>query len=144
MRSGLEGSRALEALDRFGRAYPRTNMALAFSVTFGTMAAIPFYDPWGGMMVPFRVGAFAVGAVLVLSRYAVLMLRGWDGPGRLMWIGGLAAHLAWFGLAMAGGPHVGFFTVNLAFAAAIYIEETVLRRVATDRTEAADGEATSA
>ncbi len=143
MRSGLEGSRVVEALDRFAGAYPRTMMALAFTVNFGTMAAIPFYDPWEGMMVPFRVGVFAVGAVLMLPRYAVLMLRAWDGPDRLMWLGGLAAHLAWFGLAMAGGPNVGFFTVNLAFAAAIYIEETVLRRVATDRAGATEtGEAT--
>jgi len=69
-----------------------------------------------------------------------LASAGRRGPGRRMWIGGLAAHLTWFGLAMAGGPHVRPFIVFLAIAAAMYIEETVRRRVATDRPGAAEAD----
>ncbi len=138
MRSGLEGSRAVEALDRFGRAYPRTYHVLSVAMVYGVMTAIPFHDPWQGRMVLGRVGLFSLIALSELPRYVVVMVRAWDGPNRRMWLGGLAAHLTWFGLAMAGGPHVGPFIVFLALAAARYIEDTVRRRVATDRTEAAD------
>ncbi len=140
MRSGLEGSRVVEALDRFSVAHPRTFWSLFAAMHYGMIAAIPFHDLWRGMMVPGRVSVFAVIAAEELPRYAVLMVRAWDGPVRLMWIGGLAAHLTWFGLAMGGGPHVGPFIVFLAIAAAMYIEETIRRRVATDRSGAADAD----
>lgn len=140
MRSGLEGSRVVEALDRFSVAHPRTFWALLAAVQIGMIEALPFHDPWEGMVVPGRVAVFGVAALVILPRYAVVMVRAWDGPNRRMWIGGLAAHLTWFGLAMGGGPHVRPFIVFLAIAAAMYIEETIRRRVATDRSGAADGD----
>ena len=139
MRTGLEGSRVNEALGRFGRAYPRTFWALFAAVQWGMIAAIvvPLCDPWEGMMVLGRVSVFAVIAAEELPRYAVAVLRAWRGPDRLMWLGGLAAHLTWFGLAMAGGPNVGVSTVFLMFAAATYIEEKARERAGKDRPGAA-------
>jgi len=121
----LERSPTAEALDRFMKAHGMTFWALVYAPMFGMMGLIHSQDP---RMLSARIGLCAVLAVVVLPHYVVAMLRAWDRPGRLRWLAGLVAHLAWVGLGVAGGPRVGHGTVFLVLAAAAYIEDMVRGR----------------
>ncbi len=121
----LERSPTAEALDRFMKAHGMTFCALMNALLFGTMGLMNPHDP---RMLSARIGLCAVLAVVVLPHYVVAMLRAWDRPGRLRWLAGLVAHLAWVGLGVAGGPRVGHGTVFLVLAAAAYIEDMVRGR----------------
>lgn len=134
----LEKSPTLEALARWEFALgSATVIALMGAAILGMEGLVHRHDPW---LYPGRIGFSALLAVLVLPKYVVAMLRAWDRPGRLRWLAGLVAHLAWVGLGMAGGPKVGLGTVFLAVAAAAYIEDMVRDRASGDEAARVAGE----